>query len=240
MVDGPSIEAFAQAEKRWKRRGLFYTSLSVGTLLSIFTIINLQEGNLTSALTTLVGIPVAGLTMYGCRIDPMPEWIHRPILYYLLVMICYMLALNAQQSAPLMWLIAAPALCMFCLGVRTGVLVSFCLLLIILAALLFNAHILTPAYSIRFVCAYLLLTSVCYAYEHNRELATKQLLEAQARIRTLEELLPICAWCKKICNDDGQWENMESYLSDHVQAGITHGVCPDCQNNLHNRGDSSE
>ncbi len=230
-----SIETIAEAEQRWKRKGLFYTSLSVATLLWVFSFVNFQQGDMVTAVATLLGIPLAGLTMYACRLEPMPQWIYRPILYYLLALICYMLAINVQQSSPLMWLIAAPAVGMFCLGAKRGVIVSVCLCVIIIATLLFNDHILTTAYSIRFVCAYLLLTSVCYAYEHNRELATRQLIQAQERIKRLEELLPICAWCKKICNEQGNWESMETYITGHVSADITHGVCPDCRKAIRDR-----
>jgi|GEM_PF-4461870 len=232
MSDASAIETFAQAEERWKKRGLFYTSVSVGILLVIFTTRSLIAGEITTALVLLAGFPFALATMWGCRLEPMPWWLPHPILQYLLAMLVYMLINNYQQSSPLMWLFAGPAICMFCLGARFGGIISFFLMLIIIAALVYNDHILTPAYSIRFVCAFILLTAVCYAYERNREVATKLLSEAQERIDTLEGLLPICAWCKKIQNPEGDWEVMESYISHHVSVDISHGVCPDCKSEV--------
>lgn len=51
---------------------------------------------------------------------------------------------------------------------------------------------------------------------------------AEERIKTLEGLIPICAACKKIRNDRGYWDVLESYLHEHSEAQFTHGLCPDC------------
>ena len=52
----------------------------------------------------------------------------------------------------------------------------------------------------------------------------------RVRIQTLEGILPICAWCKDIRDEDGQWQQMETYVSKHSQAQFSHGVCPKCKN----------
>ncbi len=48
-------------------------------------------------------------------------------------------------------------------------------------------------------------------------------------VRTLSGLLPICSNCKKIRNDDGYWEKLEGYISEHSEATFSHGICPDCK-----------
>jgi integral membrane sensor domain MASE1 len=55
-----------------------------------------------------------------------------------------------------------------------------------------------------------------------------QLLQAMAEIKTIRGMIPICAWCKKIRTDIGAWEQLEYYLSKHLEATFTHGVCPQC------------
>lgn len=55
-----------------------------------------------------------------------------------------------------------------------------------------------------------------------------ELMEAQSRIRVLDGLLPICATCKKIRNDLGNWEQMEVYITRRSEAAFSHGICPDC------------
>jgi hypothetical protein len=51
---------------------------------------------------------------------------------------------------------------------------------------------------------------------------------ALADIHTLSGLLPICAWCKKVRNDGGYWEQIEVYVRDHSAATFSHGICPEC------------
>ena len=56
----------------------------------------------------------------------------------------------------------------------------------------------------------------------------KELQEALDQIETLEGILPICMYCKKIRNDQNYWQQVESYISQHSQAEFTHGLCPEC------------
>ena len=46
---------------------------------------------------------------------------------------------------------------------------------------------------------------------------------------TLSGLLRICAWCKKIRDDQGDWKDIETFLAAHSQAHFTHGICPACE-----------
>lgn len=58
----------------------------------------------------------------------------------------------------------------------------------------------------------------------------RDLDQAHEEIRTLSGMLPMCAGCKKIRNEqNGQWEPLEKYLTDHSEAKVSHGMCPDCQ-----------
>jgi len=57
--------------------------------------------------------------------------------------------------------------------------------------------------------------------------------ELKHEIQTLQEMLPICAKCKKIRNDDGYWENVEEYIGKKSNAVFTHGLCPVCAKELY-------
>jgi hypothetical protein len=57
-------------------------------------------------------------------------------------------------------------------------------------------------------------------------------LEALANVRTLEGLIPICASCKKVRDDKGYWNQVEHYISQHSDARLTHGYCPDCMKRM--------
>ena len=72
----------------------------------------------------------------------------------------------------------------------------------------------------------LLVRAARYALE--RERLITELREALANIKTLKGLLPICAGCKKIRDDQSYWSQVESYVERHSEANFTHGLCPDC------------
>jgi PAS domain S-box-containing protein len=59
------------------------------------------------------------------------------------------------------------------------------------------------------------------------------LQEAMAKIRSLKGLLPICASCKKIRDDQGYWSQIEVYISEHSEAEFSHGICPDCARRIY-------
>ncbi|MGO9312345.1 MAG: PAS domain S-box protein [Syntrophobacteraceae bacterium] len=65
-----------------------------------------------------------------------------------------------------------------------------------------------------------------------REKLITELQAALAKVKTLKGLLPICAWCKKVRDDQGYWQQIEAYVRDHSQADFSHGICPSCAQKL--------
>ncbi|MBC7359027.1 MAG: response regulator [Desulfacinum sp.] len=65
-------------------------------------------------------------------------------------------------------------------------------------------------------------------YARELERKNKELQQAMEEIRTLRGILPICSYCKKIRNDEGYWDQVESYVTKHTHAEFTHSICPDC------------
>lgn len=61
----------------------------------------------------------------------------------------------------------------------------------------------------------------------------QELSAAMANIRQLSGLLPICSHCKKIRDDKGYWNNLETYISSHSNADFTHSICPSCMKELY-------
>ena len=59
-----------------------------------------------------------------------------------------------------------------------------------------------------------------------------ELEEAIASVKTLQGLLPICCYCKKIRDDGNYWHRVESYISGHANVRFSHGICPDCNEKL--------
>jgi len=64
--------------------------------------------------------------------------------------------------------------------------------------------------------------------EAEREKLIRDLQEALHQVKTLSGLLPICAHCKKIRDDKGYWNDVETYIQHHSDADFSHGICPDC------------
>ena len=69
--------------------------------------------------------------------------------------------------------------------------------------------------------------------EEERDALVLQLQDALANIKTLRGLLPICSSCKKIRDDHGYWNQLETYIGAHTDAEFTHGLCPECIQKLY-------
>jgi len=79
-----------------------------------------------------------------------------------------------------------------------------------------------------------------YRRAHKRYLAEREKLigelqDALAKVKLLSGLLPICASCKKIRDDQGYWKQIEVYIQSHSEAEFTHGICPDCAQKLYGK-----
>jgi len=84
----------------------------------------------------------------------------------------------------------------------------------------------------------MLVRSIRYAIERKRienekAMVILQLQEALAKVKQLSGLLPICCSCKKIRDDKGYWQQIESYIHAHSEAEFSHGICPECSRRLY-------
>jgi len=79
---------------------------------------------------------------------------------------------------------------------------------------------------VAFIIVALLLARIKDLIEKEREHAARQ-------IKELQGLLPICASCKKIRDDQGNWEQIESYIAARSPAQFSHGLCPECAERLY-------
>jgi len=69
--------------------------------------------------------------------------------------------------------------------------------------------------------------------EQERERLIVDLQKAMAEIKTLHGIIPICASCKKIRDEEGAWHQLESYISAHSTALFSHGICKECTKKLY-------
>lgn len=83
----------------------------------------------------------------------------------------------------------------------------------------------------------------CMVSEKTTELerTNQELKIALSEIKTLHGIIPICANCKKIRDDQGFWHQMESYITKRTEANFSHGICPECVRRLYpGLGDSNQ
>ena len=66
-----------------------------------------------------------------------------------------------------------------------------------------------------------------------KERLITELKQALSEVKTLRGFIPICSNCKKIRDDQGYWNQIEAYISEHSEAAFSHGICPDCIKKLY-------
>jgi len=98
-------------------------------------------------------------------------------------------------------------------------------------------HRATPVYDedLELIGAFLVFTDITERKqaEREREELIQRLEQAIKEIKTLSGLIPICASCKNIRDDEGYWTHLETYLQKHSDAQLSHSICPDCQARLY-------
>jgi PAS domain S-box-containing protein len=69
--------------------------------------------------------------------------------------------------------------------------------------------------------------------EKDRERLIDELQNALAKVKKLSGFLPICASCKRIRDDQGYWNQIETYISEHSEIDFSHGICPECAKKIY-------
>jgi PAS domain S-box-containing protein len=64
--------------------------------------------------------------------------------------------------------------------------------------------------------------------QEKREQLVRELQAALAEVKTLQEILPICSYCKNIRNDENYWQTVDTYISQHTNTRFSHSICPTC------------
>ncbi len=60
-----------------------------------------------------------------------------------------------------------------------------------------------------------------------------ELKDTIQQVKTLRGLLPICSSCQQIRDSEGKWNKIDSYIQEHTEVELTHGICPKCAKNLY-------
>ena len=141
---------------------------------------------------------------------------------------------GTDNNGPL-WYYSFPMMALILLGLKQGSLFSISLLIISFLLLVnpFNRIMMTaynPTFLIRFFISYTLVFILAFIYEFQKQKTRKELKE-------LKGFLPICSHCKKIRDDKGYWNQVEKYIQNHSDAKFSHGICPECSDELYGKED---
>ena len=160
-------------------------------------------------------------------------------------------ALKAGEGTVLYWAYAAPPLYFAVFGVRKGLYWAvwmFALMTgIVLLPNLFISDWYPYAVSVRFLIVFGFTLILSYGTEATRSYLVQQwheervtllkkkksLESALAELKMLGGLLPICTKCKKIRNENGDWQDIAGYIKENSEADFSHGICPRCADLLY-------
>ncbi len=92
---------------------------------------------------------------------------------------------------------------------------------------------ITPSATLLLAAGLLLYVARVRRLEHSEAELRARVEDAMGKVRILSGLLPICAACKKIRDDNGYWNQIEAYIRDHSHAEFSHSICPDCAQRLY-------
>lgn len=159
-----------------------------------------------------------------------------------------LLATGAGEGYAFVFFFFFPAGLCYTLGSREGG-VWFLVSLAVYAGVL-AMDVGTPypeAMKLRFLFSYAVLGLLAWVLQRSRDgllgaLARDkaELQDALANVRTLGEMIPMCAWCGKLRDDEGYWSRIEEYLNSEAGALVSHALCPDCEGRVLPEADGAE
>ena len=233
--------------ERKRRRDFFVMVGSLGMLLVVvFSIIDYFEGDTLEFLIDLFMAVILIVSAVGIFKFNADRIVYGIGLNLLNCAILYNASIGAGGMVAIFWLNLVPLLIFFFLE-KVESMVSVILFLCVAAILLLYPRLFGTfdyglGFGSRFFISLLFVTIIAFFFEQSRyrssillksvnhELIQKneKLEAALSEIKTLSGMLPICAHCKKIRDDRGYWNQIESYVQEHSKAEFSHGICPEC------------
>lgn len=167
-------------------------------------------------------------------------WFYRMDALFFGALLLYYLTEDKGYGTAAMWAFAYPLVFLLLLGNREGAIWTGAFFAGAACILLLSPTPFPPHFRAGFLATFFMVAVMAYAieslrgrFERESHTLIEQLETALSEVKTLKGLLPICANCKKIRDDTGYWNQIESYLQEHADASFTHSVCPDCIQELY-------
>jgi hypothetical protein len=228
-------------DTRRKAFTLTLVSLVMIPPLAAFVVNDLLAGRWGEGLAGAGAVVAGVVALVLLRIGASPVWAARCLTTTALVALNYELAIGGGFGFAMLWFFLFPLAAFFLLGDREGAI----FVAVSVVFLAFFALVWPPSRGfyelsgLRLLVTYVAVSLLAWGLESSRhrydlELRRekRELEIAVAHIEKLTGLLPICAWCKKVRDDDGYWGELESYLGRYGNVRFTHGICPSCRENM--------
>jgi hypothetical protein len=230
-----SIEGQSVDETR-KRTFLSFCIVICIPFVALFAINDLKNQRIWEGLSILFVLAVFISNLFALK------YIKNMIMGYrfsgllVLSLLCYELAIGGGEGYAFLWFYFFPIAAFYLVGKKEGIIWVGLSLLI---SAFFFLNPLSFEYSVdailRFLITYSIVSLLSFGLEFSRswyyqELMSekKMLEEALSEVKTLQGLLPICSFCKRIRDDKGYWNQIEAYIDKHSEAKFSHSICPEC------------
>jgi hypothetical protein len=239
LLNFPDVD---QEEKR--RRVLLSVFLLCGIIfLLLFALFHFLNSNFPTLLINILTSIIFSVCLVRLQNTNNSKLIFRFATTTFIILLLYLLMSEGEDGSAILWMYSFPIVIFLLVGKIEGLFWLTILFSVAIAILYFHPpH--TFHYQIgtkmRFPLSFLLVSLFSYYIEAIR-LSThitlmeevKQSQKYLDEIKTLQGILPICSHCKKIRNDEGIWNQLESYITQHSGAEFTHSVCPVCIKELY-------
>ncbi|MBU1238211.1 hypothetical protein KKF84_11060 [Myxococcota bacterium] len=166
------------------------------------------------------------------------------VIYSLMLGVIFILLVHpffgsAPELPEFLWLFLFIVPANYLRGAKKGFFWSMGLLLVALVIFLEPPFLTkvpgSAGFAVLFPMAYIVVFLISWnmerlreRYTRSMELSLDQIRETYMSIRTLKGLVPVCASCKAMRDDEGFWSSVEVYLGAHTHIDLTHGICADC------------
>lgn len=239
----PAAGSDAASDAERKRTILTWFCAIAVLPLALYAIDDLAGGRLAEGAAEAVIVLVFVAVLVWLRRGGSPILAGRWVVGTGLAVLTWEMAIGGGHGFAMLWFFAFPLVAFFILGAREGLaVVALSIAVVVFLAMLWpQSRVHYAATGLRLVVTYTVVSALAWTLESSRhrydlELRREkaELRDALDQIRTLRSMLPICAWCKKIRDDEGYWSELESYFTHHSDVRFTHGICPACLESMRN------
>jgi len=214
--------------------------LVFGPVLILFGIEDFLAGRAMEAYSVFLTSTILFSSLLITRKAGDIRWGYRFVSMAVVGILAFQLVIGGGSGLAFLWFYFFPVWVFYLLGAREGILWVAASMTISSTFLLLDlGYSYPPESALRFSFSYILVGVMALGLEtgrarlENRLREEKEQLEvALSEVTVLSGMLPICASCKRIRDDEGYWTRIESYLSERSAAVFTHGLCPPCSDNL--------